>query len=231
MKTMTTLAAVIATIATMSSAVDVDTVSGTSTQQDIKHIFSAAQDLTHYYDNQLPPLVETVYNLWPTVIRGIETTTDIQHVTSVGISGGNFLADTRGVRQVTERGEDVNWRDFQANRDMTLEAIDDALFGAGNDLDDVDTNGFLPITHMNAGDAAPTRTQWNEGIVGTAIDTVINDANLANWNAVRANGMTAAGLALQNSVIISDIIDERVAINRVLNEYDEAKAAILAGDL
>ena len=41
--------------------------------------------------------------------------------------------------------------------------------------------------------------------------------------------MSAAGLALANDAIINDIINEKVAINRVLNEYDEAAARIMDG--
>ena len=230
MKMTTSLAAIIATIATAGLATDVTTNQGTGTQQEIVHIFDAANRLSNYDDDYLPTFVDAVYQLWPTVIRGEETTTDVGHVLSVGISGGNFLADTRGVRQVTERGEDVNWRDFQANRDMTIEAINQQLFG--NDdytVDDLSTSGFLPITHMDEGMAAPALVNNNTGIIGDAIDQVVNAANLANWNAVRANGMTAAGLALANTQIISDIINERDAIQRVLDEYDQAAAAIDAG--
>ena len=229
MKTMTTLAAVIATIATAGLATDVTTNQGTSTQQEIVHIFDAANDLRNHNDDYLPTLVDAMYQLWPTVIEGTVTTTDVQHVTSIGISGGNFLADTRGVRQVTERGEDVAWRSIQANRDMTMEAINEALFGDYRGLDVIDTNGFTSIYFVTTGASAPSEVDDNEGIVGDAVDWVINQANLANWNAVRANGASAAGLALANAQIISDIIDERTAINDVLNEYDEAAARIMDG--
>ena len=113
---------------------------------------------------------------------------------------------------------------------MTIEAINQQLFG--NDdytVNDLSTSGFLPITHMDEGMAAPALVNNNTGIIGDAIDQVVNAANLANWNAVRANGMTAAGLALANTQIISDIINERTAINDVLNEYDEAKVRIEDG--
>ena len=226
---MTTLAAVIATIATAGLATDVTSNQGSDTQQEIVHIFDAANDLRNHNDDYLPTMVDAVYQLWPTVIPGTVTTTDVQHVTSVGVSGGNFLADTRGVLQVTETGEDVTWRSFQANRDMTIEAINEALFGDYRGLDVIDTNGFTSIHFVTTGAAAPSEVDDNEGIVGDAVDWVINQANLANWNAVRANGASAAGLALANAQIISDIIDERTAINDVLNEYDEAAARIMDG--
>ena len=76
MKTMTTLAAVIATIATAGLATDVTTNQGTSTQQEIVHIFDAANDLRNHNDDYLPSLVDAVYQLWPTVdrqhLRGLE---------------------------------------------------------------------------------------------------------------------------------------------------------------
>ena len=98
-----------------------------------------------------------------------------------------------------------------------------------NRLSAINTNGFTSIHFVTTGASAPSEVDDNEGIVGDAVDWVINQANLANWNAVRANGASAAGLALANAQIISDIIDERTAINDVLNEYDEAAARIMDG--
>ena len=73
MKTMTTLAAVIATIASAGLATDVTTNQGTDTQQEIVHIFDAANDLRNHNDDYLPSLVDAVYQLWPTVIEGTTT--------------------------------------------------------------------------------------------------------------------------------------------------------------
>ena len=145
------------------------------------------------------------------------------------VTGGDFIADTTGIRQIVERGDDLVWRSFQANRDMTLEAINEALFDDYRGLEAITTDGFIEITDMREQDPAPTMVDDNNGIVGDAIDLVINKANTANWNAIRANGMSAAGLALANDTIINDIINEKVAINRVLNEYDEAAARIMDG--
>ena len=229
MKTMTTLAAVIATIATAGLATDVTTNQGTDTQQEIVHIFDAANDLTNHNDDYLPTLVDAVYNLWPSVTPGIETTTNIKHVSNVEVTGGDFNVDTTGIRQIVERGEDIVWRSFQANRNMTLEAINEALFDDYRGLEAITTDGFIEITSMREQDPAPSMVNDNNGIVGDAIDLVINKANTANWNAIRANGMSAAGLALANDTIINDIINEKVAINDVLNEYDEAAARIMDG--
>ena len=226
---MTSLVAVIATIGTMAGAVSVDTTDGSSTQQEIKHIFDYANRLSTHDDDNLPSGVLPTYLLWPSVTPGIETTTNIKHVSNVEVTGGDFIADTTGIRQIVERGDDLVWRSFQANRDMTLEAINEALFDDYRGLEAMTTDGFIEITDMREQDPAPAMVDDNDGIVGDAIDLVINKANTANWNAIRANGMSAAGLALANDTIINDIINEKVAINRVLNEYDEAAARIMDG--
>ena len=227
---MTSLAAVIATIATAGLATDVTTNQGTGTQQEIVHIFDAANRITGHNDDYLPTLVDAVYNLWPTVIveEGADTEVPVVYGVSIG-SNDRLLADT--TRTHTVEGDDIstNWRDFQANRDMTLEAISEALFGDHTGLDAIDTNHFRSIDFIDAGEAAPTLQDVNDGIVGDAIDNVIADANLANWNAVRANGASAAGIALQNAELVNDVINERIAINRVLAEYDEAKVRIEDG--
>ena len=229
---MTTLAAVIATIATAGLATDVTTNQGTSTQQDIVHIFNAANALPGHDESTLPADVDDVYTKWPTVIDGIVTTTDVPTVTSIGKSGGRFLADTRGTLTVTETGEDQNWRDVPQNRTDTLEAIETELFGDGNTLEDVDTNGFRSTFFIDEGtplaDYISTR---NEGIIGSAVDYAITLANTANWNAVRAYGAGNPNLADANAGLIGIINGLRGDINNVLAEYDEAKAAITAGDL
>ena len=174
MKTTVTLAALLASVATISFATNVDDVSGTPTQQDITHIFDAANDLQGHDMDQLPADVQRYYDLWPTETGGVTTTTDVPYVLSIGISGGNFLADTRGNHEVSETTPLVRWRDDLDNRYDTLGSIEDNLFGFGNRLSDVDTNGFLPIEFIDEGSAAPAPVDGNAGIVGNAVDWVIN---------------------------------------------------------
>ena len=109
--------------------------------------------------------------------------------------------------------------------------IDGELFGTGKDVTNISVAGFRSVSSFMEGESAPSQVNDNEGIVGDAIDSVINVANTVNWNAVRANGSSAAGIAVTNSGLLSDILDERIAINRVLREYDEAKMHIMDGDL
>ena len=227
---MTSLAAIIAVIATVGVANEnVHDTTGSPTQQEIKHIFSAANALMGYSDDELPARTQTFYAQWPNVLPGARTTHDIPVVDSLAVSGGNFLADTRGIHQVTEQGADIVWREIQENRDMTLDAINIDLFGDVRGLDVIDTSDFRTVHFWDAGEAAPTLQDTNNGIVGDAIDAVIQMANTANWNAVRANGASAAGIALANTDILNDVLNERIAINNVLNEYDEAVPRIMDG--
>ena len=231
MKTMTTLAAVIATIATAGLATDVTTNQGTGTQQEIVHIFDAANRLQNHDDDYLPTLVDNVYNLWPIVIteEGADTEVPVVYGVTIG-SNDRLLADT--TRTHTVEGDDImtNWRDYQANRDMTMEAINEALFGDHTGLEAIDTNHFRSVDFIDEGTPLSNyQSSPNSGIVGDAVDYVINQANEANWNAVRANGASAAGIALSNTSLVDSVINERIAINRVLAEYDEAKVRIEDG--
>ena len=229
MKIMTSLAAIIALTGSMAAAVAVDTTSGSSTQQEIKHIFDAANDLSTHDDDSLPARTETFYLKWPTSIAGAETTVGVPKVEGVAVSGGNFLADTSQLHQITERGEDILWRSIQDNRDMTLNAINIDLFDDVRGLEVIDTNHFRSVRQIDDFSPAPVLQDINNGIVGDAIDQVIFDANTANWNAVRAFGAGNAGLADDNVALVNDVLNNRIAINNVLNEYDEAAARIVDG--
>ena len=231
MKMTTSLAAIIATIATVGSATDVTTNQGTSTQQEIVHIFNYANRLQNHNDDYLPTLVDAVYGLWPTVITVEGEDTEVPVVYGVSIGSNNLLnADTS--RTHTVEGDDTmtNWRDAPENRAMTIEAINEALFGDHSGLDNVTTNHFRSVDFIDEGTLlSDYQSSPNSGIVGDAVDYVINQANEANWNAVRANGASAAGIALSNSTIVDNVRNERIAINRVLREYDEAKVRIEDG--
>ena len=233
MKMTTSLAAIIAALTiTVGNANEyVHDTTGSPTQQEIKHIFSAANALTGYDDDELPDRTQTFYAQWPNVLPGIRTTHDIPVVEGVAVSGGNFLADTRQVHQVTEQGADIVWRDVPENRQMTMDAINIDLFGDVRGLEVIDTNHFMSVRLYDQGSAAPVVEEVNDGIIGQAIDQVIYMANTANWNAARANGASAAGIALSNSTIVNDVLNQRIAINDVLNEYDEVVPRIQDGVL
>ena len=89
----------------------------------------------------------------------------------------------------------------------------------------------MSVRLYDQGSAAPVVEEVNDGIIGQAIDQVIYMANTANWNAARANGASAAGIALSNSTIVNDVLNQRIAINDVLNEYDEVVPRIQDGVL
>ena len=184
MKT-TALAILLASVASMSLATDVDDVSGTPTQQSITHIFDAANDLSNHQEDELPTLVQTVYDLWPNVTPGVVTTTEVPTVDSITFSG-NVLNAITDMHTVTETGDDIVWRDIPGNRDITLMYIDGELFGTGKDVTNISVAGFRSVSSFMEGESAPSQVNDNEGIVGDAIDSVINVANTVNWNAVRA---------------------------------------------
>ena len=112
---------------------------------------------------------------------------------------------------------------------MTLDAINIDLFGDVRGLAVINTDDFRTVHFWDAGDDAPVLQDTNNGIIGDAIDYVIHQANTANWNAVRANGASAAGIALANTDIVNEVFNQRLAIERVLDEYDEAVPRIQDG--
>ena len=112
-----------------------------------------------------------------------------------------------------------------------MDAINIDLFGDVRGLEVIDTNDFRTIDFWDQGDAAPVLLDTNDGIVGDAIDYIIHQANTANWNAKRANGASAAGIALANSETVSHVLDQRIVVQHVLNELDEALPRIEDGIL
>ena len=233
MKMTTSLAAIIAalTISTGNANEYVHDTTGSPTQQEIKHIFSAANGLATYDDDELPDRTQNFYAQWPNVLPGVVTNHDIPVVEGLAISGGNFLADTRQVHQVTVSGLPYTWRSVEENRNMTRDAINIDLFDDARGLEVIDTNHFMSVRNYDQGSAAPVIQEVNGGIIGTAIDYVIYQANTANWNAARADGTTAAGVITTNTTLVNEVLNQQIVINDVLNEYDEAMPRIEAGDL
>ena len=233
MKMTTSLAAIIAalTISTGNANEYVHDTTGSPTQQEIKHIFSAANALATYDDDELPHRTQTFYGQWPNQLPDTREVHEIPVVYGISVSGGNFLADTTRTHDVEEITRGGAWRDVQENRDMTLDAINIDLFGDVRGLEVIDTSDFRTVDFWDAGEAAPVIQNTNNGIVGDAIDYVIYKANTANWNAKRANGASAAGIALANSETVDEVFNQRLVIERVLNEYDEVVPRIQDGEL
>ena len=233
MKMTISLAAILATLTMTTGFANeyVHDTTGSSTQQDIKQIFSAANDLATYDDDEQPDRTQTFYAQWPNVLPGIVTNHDIPVVEGLSISGRNFLADTRQVHQVTVSGLPYTWRSVEENRNMTRDAINIDLFDDVRGLEVIDTNHFMSVRNYDQGSAAPVIEEVNSGIVGTAIDYVIYQANTANWNAARADGTSAAGVITTNTTLVNEVLNQRIVINRVLNELDEALPNIEAGVL
>ena len=76
MKMTTSLAAIIAalTISTGNANEYVHDTTGSPTQQEIKHIFSVANGLATYSDDELPDRTQNFYGKWPNVELGARTT-------------------------------------------------------------------------------------------------------------------------------------------------------------